>query len=147
MCRIIESGLEELARSTEASMKNEYDLFEKSPNDSSLWRGAFPEFETTCLRLQELAQISGNPFYAISFTTGEVLAFTSQGLDLFALPKFARQPAEFSYRLQTLHGQKPKARPTIQLPFRILLVPANCTSKLKINVLEPRTHAICCSEE
>jgi hypothetical protein len=61
--------------STEASMKNDYDLFEKFANGSSLWRGSFPEFETTCLRLQELAQKSENQFYAISLTTGEVLAF------------------------------------------------------------------------
>ena len=59
-------------------MKNEYDLFEKFPNGSSLWRDFFPEFETTCLRLQELAQKSENQFYAISLTTGEVLAINSE---------------------------------------------------------------------
>ena len=59
-------------------MKHEYDLFEKFPNGSSLWRGSFPGFETTCLRLQELAQKSENQFYAISLTTGEVVAFNSE---------------------------------------------------------------------
>jgi hypothetical protein len=59
-------------------MKHEYDLFEKFPNGSSLWRGSFPGFETTCLRLQELAQKSENQFYAISLTTGEVIAFNSE---------------------------------------------------------------------
>ena len=56
-------------------MKNEYDLFEKFPNGSSIWRGSFPGFESTCLRLQELAEKSENQFYAISLTTGEVVAF------------------------------------------------------------------------
>jgi hypothetical protein len=59
-------------------MKHQYDLFEKFPNGSSLWRGSFPGFETTCLRLQELAQKSENQFYAISLTTGEVVAFNSE---------------------------------------------------------------------
>ena len=59
-------------------MKHEYDLFERFPKGSSLWRGSFSGFETTCLRLQELAQKSENQFYAISLTTGEVLAFNSE---------------------------------------------------------------------
>jgi hypothetical protein len=59
-------------------MKNGYDLFEKFPNGSSLWRSSFPEFETTCLQLQELAQKSENQFYAINLTTGEVFAFNSE---------------------------------------------------------------------
>jgi hypothetical protein len=59
-------------------MENEYDLFEKFPNGSSDWRGSFPDFETTCLRARELAQKSENQFYAISLTTGEVLAFDSE---------------------------------------------------------------------
>jgi hypothetical protein len=59
-------------------MKHEYDPFERFPNGSSLWRGSFSGFETTCLRLQELAQKSENQFYAISLTTGEVLAFNSE---------------------------------------------------------------------
>ena len=67
-------------------MKNEYDLFEKFPNGSSLWRGSFPGFESTCLRLQELAQKSENEFYAISLTTGEVLALKSEG-DARKLPE------------------------------------------------------------
>ena len=35
-------------------MKNEYDLFEKFPNGSSLWRASFLEFETTFLQLHEI---------------------------------------------------------------------------------------------
>jgi hypothetical protein len=58
-------------------MKNEYDLFEKFPDGSSLWRDSIVGFQTTCLRLQELAQRSENQFYAINLTTREVLAFDS----------------------------------------------------------------------
>jgi hypothetical protein len=75
---IIDLDLEELAHRLESSMKNDYDLFEKFLNGSSVWRGSFPEFETTCLRLQELAQKSENQFYAVSLTTGEVLTFNSE---------------------------------------------------------------------
>jgi hypothetical protein len=78
VCWIIDLDLEELAHRLESSMKNDYDLFEKFVNGSSVWRGSFPEFETTCLRLQELAQKSENQFYVISLTTGEVLAFNSE---------------------------------------------------------------------
>ena len=59
-------------------MKHEYDLFEKFPDGSSLWRDSVPGFETTRLRLQELAQRSENKFYALNLTTGQVLAFNSE---------------------------------------------------------------------
>ena len=78
MSRIIDLDLEELASLTESSMKNDYDLFGKFANGSSVWRASFSEFETTCLQLQELAQKSENQFYPISLTTGEVLAFNSE---------------------------------------------------------------------
>jgi hypothetical protein len=61
-------------------MNNDYDLFEKFPDGSSLWRDSIPGFEKTKLRLQELAQKSENGFYAINLATGEVLIFNS-GLD------------------------------------------------------------------
>jgi len=54
-------------------MKDEYDLFEKFPDGSSLWRDSVLGFETARLRLQELAQRSKNQFYRINLTTGEVL--------------------------------------------------------------------------
>jgi len=54
-------------------MQHEYDLFEKFPDGSSLWCDSVPGFETTRLRLKELAQRSENQFYAIDLTTGEVL--------------------------------------------------------------------------
>jgi hypothetical protein len=59
-------------------MKNEYDLFEKFPDGLSLWRDSIPGFETTRLRLQELAQRSENQFYAINLTTRKILALNSE---------------------------------------------------------------------
>ncbi|MGA7794936.1 MAG: hypothetical protein WCA19_18000 [Candidatus Acidiferrales bacterium] len=59
-------------------MKDEYDLFEKFPDGSSLWQDSVLGFETTRLRLQELAQRSRNQFYGINLTTGEVLVSGSE---------------------------------------------------------------------
>ena len=58
-------------------LKHEHDIFEKFPDGSSLWRDSVPGFETTRVRLQELARRSENQFYAIDITTGKVLAFHS----------------------------------------------------------------------
>src|SRR5271170_1422565 len=51
-----------------SSTKGDYDLFERFPNGSSLWRGSVSGFESTRLRLQELAQESASQFYAVSLT-------------------------------------------------------------------------------
>jgi hypothetical protein len=59
-------------------MKHEYDLFEKFPDGSSLWRDSVRGFETARFRLQKLVQGSENQFYAINLTTGEVLAINSE---------------------------------------------------------------------
>ncbi len=56
-------------------MKHKYDLFEKYRDGSSLWRDSVSGFESTCLRLKELALRSVNQCYAIDLTTGEVFAF------------------------------------------------------------------------
>jgi CheY-like chemotaxis protein len=74
-------------------LKHEYDLFEKFPNGSSLWRGSFPGFPATCLRLQELFQKSKNQFYATSIATGDVVAFNSEcdARELLAPLKMARR--------------------------------------------------------
>jgi hypothetical protein len=70
--------VEELVYRTESSMKSEYDLFERFPDGSSLWRDSASGLEKTRILLQELAQRSENQFYAIDLTTGEVLAFNSE---------------------------------------------------------------------
>jgi len=59
-------------------MNRKYDLFEKCPDGVSLWRDSVLGYQLTRRRLQALAQISENQYYAIDLTTGEVLAFISQ---------------------------------------------------------------------
>lgn len=59
-------------------MKHEYDLFERFPDGSSLWRDSALGMENTRHRLQELTQKSENQFYAIDLTSGESLAFDSK---------------------------------------------------------------------
>jgi hypothetical protein len=59
-------------------MKDEFDLFEKFPDGSSLWRDSVLGFETARLRLQELAQRSKNQFYGINLRSGEVLFSNSE---------------------------------------------------------------------
>jgi hypothetical protein len=59
-------------------MKHKYELFEKCPDGLSLWRDSVLGFQLTRRRLQVLAQISENQYYAIDLTTGEVLAFISK---------------------------------------------------------------------
>jgi hypothetical protein len=66
-------------------MNHEYDLFEKFPDGSSLWRDSVLGIETTRMRLQELAQKAKSQFYAINLTTGEVLAFKPE-MDAHGFP-------------------------------------------------------------
>jgi hypothetical protein len=70
--------LKELANRTEPSMKNEYEVFEKFPDGSSLWRDSIRGFETARHRLQKLTQRSENQFYAINLTTLKVLVLNSE---------------------------------------------------------------------
>jgi hypothetical protein len=68
-------------------MNHKYDLFEKFSDGSSLWRESVTGFETTRLRLRELAQGSENQLYAFDLTTGEILAFnTGRGAHGFHEP-------------------------------------------------------------
>ena len=67
-------------------MNYEYDLFEKFPDGSSIWRDSILGIGKTRLRLQELSQRSENQFYAVDLTTGEVLTFNSGSAYAFRLP-------------------------------------------------------------
>ena len=53
-------------------MTREYDLFERFPDGSSLWRACVSGLDNTRLQLQKLAQKSQNKFYAIDVTAGKV---------------------------------------------------------------------------
>jgi hypothetical protein len=54
-------------------MLRDYDIFEKFPDGSTIWRGCvFGEYETR-RRLQDLAERSPNEFVAIDIMAGEPL--------------------------------------------------------------------------
>ncbi len=54
-------------------MRHEYDLFERFPDGSSLWRGSAKGLESTRLHLHDLAKDSLNDFYAINVVSGKVV--------------------------------------------------------------------------
>jgi hypothetical protein len=57
----------------EASMTREYDVFEKFPDGSSLWRVSVAGLGNARLQLHELTRRSDNQFYAIDITGGKTL--------------------------------------------------------------------------
>ncbi len=54
-------------------MNHEYDLFEKFPDGSSLWRACVSGLGNVRLQLQELTRKSKNQFYAIDIFAGKIL--------------------------------------------------------------------------
>jgi hypothetical protein len=58
-------------------MKHEYDLFERFPDGSSLWRACVIGLKGTRQYLQDLSQHSPNRFYALHLVSGKMV---SQGL-------------------------------------------------------------------
>jgi hypothetical protein len=54
-------------------MYREYDLFEKFPDGSSIWRASALGLEGTRLHLRELARKSNNEFYAIDILSGKII--------------------------------------------------------------------------
>jgi hypothetical protein len=56
-------------------MKHLYEIFEKFPDDSSLWRDSAVGAGTAQHKLIEMAKKSAHEFYAIDLTSGEVLRF------------------------------------------------------------------------
>jgi hypothetical protein len=85
-------------------MKRKYDLFEKCTDGLSLWRDSVFGFELTRRRLQALAQISENQYYAIDLTTGEVLAFISERSMLTDSAHYQKLKDEARAMLLRYHG-------------------------------------------
>ena len=54
-------------------MTREYDVFEKFPDGSSLWRVSVAGLGNARLQLHELTRKSDNQFYAIDITGGKTL--------------------------------------------------------------------------
>jgi hypothetical protein len=56
-------------------MRHDFDLFEKLPDGSSIWRTCVSGRFEAQQRLQNLADHSENEFYSIDIETGELLHF------------------------------------------------------------------------
>jgi hypothetical protein len=54
-------------------MRNSYDLFEKFPDGSSLWRACVIGLQGTRLYMSDLAQRSPNHFYALHIVSGKMV--------------------------------------------------------------------------
>jgi hypothetical protein len=74
-------------------MYREYDLFEKFPDGSSLWRASVLGLEGACIHMRELSRKSGNEFYAIDVMRGKTIHLGSArvSLELLALRKGSRR--------------------------------------------------------
>ena len=59
-------------------MNHVYDLFEKFPDGSSLWRACVIGLESTRLHMSDLARHSSNQFYAMNVASGKVVSLKLQ---------------------------------------------------------------------
>ena len=59
-------------------MNNMYDLFEKFPDGSSLWRACVIGLEGTRRHMFDLAQRSPNQFYAMHLVSGKIVRLDLQ---------------------------------------------------------------------
>jgi hypothetical protein len=90
-------GLSRIEHITDAArrvlMTREYDLFERYPDGSSLWRASILGLQGTHIHLRQLAQTSGNQFYAIEMGSGKIIrtSFKRGGMDLPASRRTAGQ--------------------------------------------------------
>jgi hypothetical protein len=72
-------------------MNHRYDLFEKFPDGSSLWRACVIGLEGTRLHMFDLARRSPNQFYAMNVVNGKIVALDLQR-DAFQVgPKMGRR--------------------------------------------------------
>ena len=55
-------------------MSPKYDLFEKFPDGSSLWRACVVGLEGVRRHMLDLAQSSSNQFYAIHVASGKIIS-------------------------------------------------------------------------
>jgi hypothetical protein len=57
-----------------SAMRHEYDIFEKFPDGSTIWRACVSGRYETERKMQELAEQSNNEFYAIDILVNQVIA-------------------------------------------------------------------------
>jgi hypothetical protein len=72
-------------------MTREYDLFERFPDGSSLWRASVSGLGNARIHLHELTRKSNNQFYAIDITGGKTLHLGNEhAMSGFRAPKKTR---------------------------------------------------------
>jgi hypothetical protein len=73
-------------------MHHQFDLFEKFPDGSSLWRACVLGLEGARCHLLELAKTSENRFYAIDIASGKIVHpnLDHVGVELIARRKMGR---------------------------------------------------------
>ena len=74
-------------------MKHKYDLFEKFPDGSSLWRACVVGLSSAQRHMGDLAIRSPNQFYAMHLETGKVVLFDVQRGGLVRHVKAGKQRA------------------------------------------------------
>jgi hypothetical protein len=90
--QLVSIALKKESYTAGAPMNREYDLFEKFPDGSSLWRCCVPGLEGARLQLQELARKSKNQFYAIDIVAGKTfLLDREQHVPGFRMPRKSRK--------------------------------------------------------
>lgn len=72
-------------------MNHRYDLFEKFPDGSSLWRACVIGLEGTRLHMFDLARRSPNQFYAMNVVNGKIVALDLQKGAFHLAPKMGRR--------------------------------------------------------
>jgi hypothetical protein len=60
-------------------MRRTYDIFEKLPNGSALWRGCVSGRYEAQRKVQELAELSENQFYTMQIEGEELLSSNEKG--------------------------------------------------------------------
>lgn len=59
-------------------MKDLYEIFEKFPDNTSLWKDSALGAKKARHKLMEMAEKAGNKFYAIDIASGEILKIDSK---------------------------------------------------------------------
>jgi len=72
-------------------MHHTYDLFEKFPDGSSLWRACVVGLQGTRLHMVDLARRSPNQFYAMHVGTGKIVPLSQRPAAFQVVGKSGKQ--------------------------------------------------------
>lgn len=72
-------------------MNHKYDLFERFPDGSSLWRACVVGLEGTRRHMFDLARRSQNQFYAMNIVNGKIVALDLEKVAFRPSPKQGRR--------------------------------------------------------